>query len=307
MYRQRGVALITALLVVALATTAAVAMVSRQHLDLRRTENLLGAAQADLYAQAVEDWAAVVLTRDRKDGPIDHPKEDWAIELPPIPVDGGTISGSVVDLDGRFNLNNLTAEGAAGELARTRFARLLSLLGLDADLLNTTLDWIDGDLDTRFPGGAEDDYYQGLERPYRAANRPFVHISELRLLKGVDGEVYRTLAPHVAALPQGSTINVNTATASVLQCLGPEVSEADAEKLIEGRGDDGFASVDAFMQHEGLAGRTVVPDGLDVKSGYFEVRGLIALGRLERAYRTVIARDESGRTRLIARAQGIIE
>ena len=76
--RQRGVALITALLIVALATIAAVAMASRQQLDVRRTANILDGDQAFFYALGVESWARRILVRDQRDGQIDHPGEDWA-------------------------------------------------------------------------------------------------------------------------------------------------------------------------------------------------------------------------------------
>ncbi len=106
-YAQRGVALVTALLVVALATVAAVAMASRQQLDVRRTANLLQGDQAYVYAQAVEDWARVVLKRDAEDNQIDKLDDDWAQRLSPIVVPGGQVDGFIIDLQGRFNLNNL--------------------------------------------------------------------------------------------------------------------------------------------------------------------------------------------------------
>ena len=106
-HAQRGVALVTALLVVALATVAAVAMASRQQLDVRRTANLLQGDQAYVYAQAVEDWARVVLKRDAKDNQIDKLDDDWAQRLSPIVVPGGQVDGFIIDLQGRFNLNNL--------------------------------------------------------------------------------------------------------------------------------------------------------------------------------------------------------
>ena len=76
--RQRGVALVTALLVVSLATVAAVAMAVRFQLDMRRTANLLNGEQAYAYAVAAEDWAYVILRRDRKESQHDSLDEDWS-------------------------------------------------------------------------------------------------------------------------------------------------------------------------------------------------------------------------------------
>ena len=80
-----------------------------------------------MYVQGAEAWAADILRQDLVDSPdSDHLGEQWAIELPPLPVDGGTIVGRLEDLQGRFNLNNLVgADGKENELARRQFERLL--------------------------------------------------------------------------------------------------------------------------------------------------------------------------------------
>ena len=110
MVGQRGVALVTALLVVSLATMAAVSMVTHQHVDVRRTGNLLHGEQAYAYALAAESWAPVIMNRDKEDTEIDMLGEDWATALPPISVDGGFVNGLISDLQGRFNVNNLVGE-----------------------------------------------------------------------------------------------------------------------------------------------------------------------------------------------------
>ncbi|NOX91397.1 MAG: type II secretion system minor pseudopilin GspK [Gammaproteobacteria bacterium] len=113
-HKQQGVALITALLVAALVTVVAVAMASRQQLDIRRTGNMLEADQAYMYALAAESWVSDMLKVDKQKTQIDTLTEDWAMKLPPIPIEGGVITGSVEDLQGRFNLNNLIETNAAG-------------------------------------------------------------------------------------------------------------------------------------------------------------------------------------------------
>ena len=182
---QRGVALLTALLVVSLATVAAVAMATRQHVDVRRTGNLLHGEQAYAYALAAESWARVIMDRDAEDSSIDTLEEDWAFALPPISVEGGFVDGRITDLQGRFNINNLVGvKGAPSEADRDYFNRLLVVLDLDPALTNALLDWLDADIDARYPDGAEDDTYLLNNPPYRAANRPLSSVSELGLVKG---------------------------------------------------------------------------------------------------------------------------
>jgi len=302
--RQQGVALIKAMLVVALATSVAVAMVSRQQFDIRRTGNLLQAGQAGLYAEGVELWAAQVLRRDREDNQLDHTEEEWATILPPIPVEGGSVGGYIEDLQGRFNLNSLVSGGKPDGKAIERFRRLLQALELEPELASVVVDWLDSDQEPGYPGGAEDDYYMSLERPYRCANGPMLSPSELLLLKGVDAERFEMLRPHVTTLPQGTKINVNTASAPVLMSLAKELSPADADQLIEGRGDEGYGSVEDFAKQEALAGRELDTSTLSVGSDYFLIVAQVQFGELAQQRYSVLQRSSKGEGRILMRAQG---
>ncbi|MDH3934895.1 MAG: type II secretion system minor pseudopilin GspK [Gammaproteobacteria bacterium] len=284
--RQRGVALVTALLVVSLATVAAVAMVTRLQVDMRRTGNLLNGEQAYAYAIAAESWAHVILRRDEEESDFDSLGEDWATALPPIAVEGGYVNGQIEDLQGRFNINNLIEDGGEPTDAETAvnaeelayFERLLGVLGLEAALAPALLDWLDADINTRFPDGAEDDFYLLAEPPYRAANRSMVSISELRLVKGFTPEVVAVLEPHVTALPEETVININTATPAVLRALHQELDDSGVEQLIADRGDTGYEDVDTFFEHEALAGLDLDID-VDNTSDWFNVFTATRVGR----------------------------
>ncbi len=115
---QRGVAVLTAMLVVAIGTIIAVNLMWQATLDLRRTESALAADQGLMFMQGAEAWAADILRQDQVDSPSsDNLSEPWATQLPPLPVDGGTIIGKLEDLQGRFNLNNLIkADGTENSL-----------------------------------------------------------------------------------------------------------------------------------------------------------------------------------------------
>jgi general secretion pathway protein K len=276
---QQGVALVTALLVVSLATVAAIAMATRLQVDMRRTGNLLHGEQAYAYALAAESWAQVILLRDSEDSEYDYLGEDWATALPPIAVEGGFVSGNIIDLQGRFNVNNLiNEEGQPDEKQLAYFKRLLAVLKLDETLAPALLDWIDANIDATFPDGAEDDTYLLAEPPYRAANRPLVSISELRLVKGFTPEMIAILEPHVTALPEVTVINVNTATAPVLEALHAELNNSGVERLIADRGEDGYSETEAFLAHDALAGLELDID-VDIKSGWFNVLTDVSIGR----------------------------
>jgi general secretion pathway protein K len=300
--RQRGVALITALLVVSLVTVIAVAMATRQHIDVRLTGNLLHGEQAYAYALAAESWARVILRRDASKSDHDSLDEDWATALPPISVEGGQVSGKIEDLQGRFNINNLIMpDGKVSEADVAYFRRLLEILKLEPTLTDALLDWIDADINVRFPNGAEDENYLSGSIPYRTANRPLVSISELRLVAGFDQNAVRLLEPYVTALPSRTLINVNTESPIVLLALHKDFTQSDVDAIITGRGETGYATVQAFMGLDALAGREL-DESVDVSSQYFLVHTDVIVGQGQAHLESLVARDK-GKTRVLSRTR----
>lgn len=291
---QRGVALITALLVVALATMLAVSLTRDQALSIRRAENLRDAQQAWEYARGLEQLARNRLHRDLVSGDTqDTGGDPWAQRLGPLPVRGGMLTGRVTDVDGRFNLNGLLAPPPLGELQLRRFRRLLDVLELDPGIAERLLDWMDPDAEAR-PGGAEDDRYTRQDPPYRAANRPLAHASELRLLAGVDAAAWRRLAPHVSALPAIDTdLNVNTATPEVLRSLADGLG-AEAAAGLARAGREGHGSVQSFLAHSALEAFAIPGEGLGVRSNYFLAHGVVELGDGVFHFYSLIRRDGDG-------------
>ncbi len=304
--RQRGVALVTALLVVALATSIAVAMVARQQIDIRRSGNLFQYEQATLYVEGMEGWAGRVLYQDVQDNQTDYLEEDWATQLPPMPVEGGQIAGGIEDLNARFNLNALYVNGQVNTVAVDCFRRLLLQLDVGAGVAEALVDWLDMDDKQRFPDGAEDDLYLGLEQPYRTANAELASSSELLLLHNLSVEDYAKLAPFVTALPGATMVNVNTASAEVLQAMIPGITENDAETLISGRGKTGYADIKSFTGQQVLQGKTVPIDLLAVSSDYFVVTSHVEFGRLTTSFQSILYRDKQTGVHVVRRAQGAL-
>lgn len=299
MQRQRGIALITAILLVSIATITAVTLAARQQYDLRRSANLLDGDQAYAYAEGVETWARLILARDAGDNQTDHLREAWAMQLAPVPVPGGQINGRIRDAQGRFNLNNLVTDaGAENPLAVERYRRLLMLLQLPPELADSLLDWLDADIELRL-NGAEDNEYLLESPPYRAANRRLVTVSELYYVKGYDAEAVQRLQPFVTALPQATALNVNTVAVPeqaprpfvLLQMLVEDMSESEARQLVTARGEDGYESVDAFAQEPALAGRAPQLDNLTVSSQYFVVEAEVDIGTARSRLFSLLRRD----------------
>ena len=319
--QQRGVAIITALLIVAIATTISISISTRLQLDVRRTGNVIAGDQAYLYTLAAENWSQRILQQDRKDSEIDHLGEDWAIELPPLPVEGGYIQGRLTDLQSCFNVNTLLDDGTdtnadnnadnnavtGTKLARTRLERLLTNLKIDKSYAEAIIDWIDSDLQTTIPDGAEDVYYMNLDQPYRTANTPLQSISELRLIKGFeDPLVYATVLPHVCAFGVNTPINVNTATIEVLRSLADGLTDSDIEKIIQQRSETAFNKVSEFISSSNLDKQSISTEGLSVDTEYFMLQTESTIGQVRVLTYSIIHRSIDGSTTVVARSQGVI-
>jgi general secretion pathway protein K len=301
---ERGVALVMALLVVAIGTMIAVNLMWQGTLDLRRTDAALAADQGLMYVQGAEAWAADILRQDLVDSPeSDHLGEQWAIELPPLPVDGGTIVGRLEDLQGRFNLNNLVGtDGREKQLARQQFERLLFSVEVDPALAGAVVDWLDPDTELRFPTGGEDVVYSDSDPPYRTANSTITSASELMAIAGFDRDSFRLVAPYVTVLPSGTKLNVNTASHVVLASLSENIDIGTAESIVEERGDAEFVDIDETFS--GL----VEPDMLaeiDGVSDHFLLTATVTLGSNQLTMRSVLQRDRSGITRAVFRSLGV--
>ncbi len=333
--RQRGVALITALLIVALATTAAAWLTTTHQLSIRRTGNIINGDQAYEYALGLEMLTIISLNADLKESDkTDGYSDLWAVEIPPLPVEGGQVTGRVTDLQGLFNLNTLFNNGKKDPKAYERFQRLLDYLQLDREIANAVIDWIDPDVVPSGTYGAEDDYYAGLERPYRPANAPFASVSELRMVKGFDVKQFELLSSLLTALPGSTDINVNTAPKEIHIALGvndemraemldqnPDKEEEEdkkekadpskAKQQTEPQQQDKqtkmiaeFQAMDDYIRVAGL--KSEEKKDLSLKSSYFLFEGE---ARIDRGYcllKTILYRDNSGNIRVVMRTQGTL-
>ena len=237
--RQSGLALITVLLIFAIVSVLAVAMIDRQSSDIQRSGTMLALQQARAYVLGAESAVKTGLYLDWDNNPdIDHANEEWRQERS-FPLSPGTAYIEIRDAQGRFNLNSLSKGAANRDVQKTRFSKLLNELGLDVMLADLVVRWMDEE-------SQEDDRYQSMIPPYRAAYRGCSHTSEMMLIEGFDLATYRALEGYIACLPVTAQLNVNTASAAVLAALDDGLSLSTADAIVAARGDEGFADLDAF-------------------------------------------------------------
>lgn len=270
--RQQGAAIIIALLVTALvAALAANLLVDMddwlEHVTLSRDK----AASREL-AYSAFDYARELLAADGRHSTVDTLDEQWSRVLPPITAENNELQGRIIDLQGRWNLNNLVHDGVVDEEAIAVYRRLLIGLGSSAEaasqLADSLADWIDSD-DSKRTAGAENAYYLALDPPYPTAGHALDQLSNLLRIKGYTPALVERLRPYVTVLPGRQPVNVNTAAAEVLQAIQPGLGPAAARQLVQSRQAIYFRDIADFRNR--LPDKNL-PQGstqLTVSSNYF--------------------------------------
>lgn len=293
---EEGAALITAMLIVAMMSVAALGVMEAVSFSVRVHANIAQREQARLYALSGEQLVVATLrtTRRLKADAERYPElDEWTRAPVEFPTDGGGIRASVRDGANCFNLNAVVRKAEAGnalvrdDAAFDGFVYLLETVGVPPgealSAAGSLLDWIDTD-ETPSYGGAEDYHYGSLSTPYRTAGQLLADVSELNIIEGFTPSLVQVLKPLVCVRPfsERHALNINTLSleqAPVLAAyLGREFDFQSVRKVFADRPVSGFASVDAFYTlpmfgDEGLA-ETQRPL-FALKSDIYDVRAMI--------------------------------
>jgi general secretion pathway protein K len=297
--QQRGVAVVTALLLTTLAITIVASLFWQQQVQVRSIENQRLQLQKQWILRGALDWARVILRANagKQNDNLDDP---WAVPLEETRLDqyvengrtdadasDATLSGNTIDAQGLFNLGNLVKNGApnAGEVKM--FEKLLNLLQLPPSLASATVKVM---IAAQKPSVDAPD----APRPLDIRN-----VDDLLAVPGFTPEILDKLQKFVIVLPSdGATnttlINVNTALAEVLAARIDTLTLSDANALVASRKQAYFRSREEFVAR--LNGKVPSPDErdhLDVKTNYFIVNGHVRLNRAGLSVRALIRRDQN--------------
>ena len=286
--RERGVALITAILLVALGTIIAVTIGYETALTAARGEGAMSLDQSILLAEAGEAIAGYALQTSRNANPqADAPGQPWSMTYGPVEITPGvTLQAWLEDVQGRFNLNNLVDDhGQIDPDALQAFQNLLEIVGLEPKWASLLADWIDADTVPDGPDGGEDSVYLAQTPPYRPPDRQITSVSELLALPGFGPVRYAQIAPYVAALPRGTKVNVCTAAGAVLDALVPtgerQYSTIDSKTFADDRANGCFPTVavyqEPFKTAPGAANSLGV-NGVTQQSDYFRLTSVVDIG-----------------------------
>lgn len=249
--QQRGMAMLMALLLVALASALATSLWYGTSADLARINYVKQQLQAKHLAQGLMLWASDVLRQDYEndDTPSDGSQDGWLQGIQNMPVENAMVSGRLAGMNHCFNVNNLWRDGQVSEVHHDYLIRLLQLMELDLAIADQLIDWQDSDQLPR-PQGAEDASYMGRSPSYQTASGPFLHQKQLGLLGAVTPDIHQALKAYLCVLPNrgGPTrMNINTMPPLMIRALHTSITPPVANSIYQD-GQAHFNRLDDFFQ-----------------------------------------------------------
>lgn len=280
----RGFVLVNALILVLALSAVAVGLLFLAETARARHNAVQVSAQLGLYLDGFEALGVTLLNADRAGtNAMDHAGESWARPVQDLSVDRGSISGNLNDLQGRFNVNWLS--NYDDNEARDAFARLLTRLGLSALRGKAIVTFLT-------PGGTVTTSQRARHNPQVAVvSGPVLMVEQLMLVPGMRASEMARLRPYITALPGDSLLNINTASAEVLQSLLPDIGMAVVVQLVQQRQRQPFTSIEEFMGWFGAASATVDEARFAVGSSWFHAEIVARLDGQEMRRDTVFERQ----------------
>jgi len=291
--RSRGAALVTALLIVALATTVVATLFVRENVTVRSVENRLSLSQTRWIERAALDWAKVILRADARSGIVDHLGEPWAVPVAETRLDetvtagarigdasrSAMLAGQVIDAQSRLNLNSVAQNGQPAPEQLAALRKLLALL----DLPETLADAVFSRVRDSVPRVVEG-------RTVAPTRLPLLRVADLLSIPGFDGNALERLAPFAIVLPRPTAVNLNTAPAEVIAAAIPSLDLVGARRFVAMRERTFFRQLsDASALLDGQP--VLSPNMLSVGSAFFLVRGVVRFERVEATSETLLERQ----------------
>ncbi len=307
----RGTALLNALIVLAAIAALSITLTRRDVEFMARFDLMTHSNQAWHQALTAERLASSLLEQDWWNGVVDHPGEAWATTEQVFEMEGGVVSGRIVDLRGRLDLNTMASrKGEAPDSdALARLQRLLEDAGGNAGLADRIAEWVSPP-DADIPGAAGAAAYRAAGLPHRPPFRPMAAPSELRAVVDMPAAVADRLIGQVAALDGSGKININTATDAVLAALAPNLTPAEIDSVKQQRRSQPFSSREDFLDRAAdflnpLALEAFASAPLVVASDWFMIEVEAHAGRgMARLFSVVHRSAEDGTAVLRLRVDG---
>jgi len=315
-HRQRGAALLTAMLTVALVTTLASAALWQQWRQVEIEIAERGRSQTAWMMTGALDWTRLILREDAisaQGAAADHLGEPWALAVQESKLstflsqdqqwrEGDAevfLSGQITDAQSRMNVMNLLQDGQISPPALARFAALFQRLGLPLDELQT----LSQQLQASWQASRTEQVPavpQGTNRQGAAALLPR-QTAQLVWL-GLSPSTVAALQAHITVLPEATPVNLNTASAEVLSAVLPGLDLASARQAVTLRQRGHWTSLNAAKDALGPGARLIDEKQHSVQSRYFEVQGRMRIDNVVQQETALVLRD-GGQVRMLWRVR----
>ncbi|WP_373990010.1 type II secretion system minor pseudopilin GspK [Duganella sp. BuS-21] len=310
--RQQGVAVVTALLLTTLAVTIVTSLFWQQQVQVRSMENQRLQLQTRWILRGALDLSRLILNQDfasfpnytQLDGvwatPLEETRLDDYVERERLQGENfnATLSGRMMDAQGRYNLANLALSGQAGAAEVEVFARLLTNLRLDSGLAVAVAELVKN---AAPPAARSPDGTQLAATTTSAANQPIglVRVEDLLAVSGFTPQAIEQLRDYVIILPaSGTKLNVNTAPAELLSALVPELSLSDAAAMVSSRKTAYYSDSSKFIGQSQMSGKTIKAVW-GVHSEYFLAYSRVRLDRATLETQSLLRRPPNQGTQVV--------
>lgn len=310
--RQRGAAILTAMLTVTLVATFAAAGLWQQWRSVEVEAAERSRLQSAWVLTGALDWARLILREDARSGGADHLAEPWAVPLQEARLstflaadrnagaeagseaDNSFLSGQIIDQQSLLNVNNLLESGRLSATGFRSFQRLFELLGLPQSQLNTFAE------NLRFASDISTDNRSAAQAPLMPRR-----VEQLVWL-GLPVETVAALQPYITVLPATTPVNINTASAEVIFAVVNGISMAEAQRLVSERDQSHFRSVSDASKLMVQHAQAFTEGTIGVASRFFEVHGRLRLDQVVVEERSLVQRDGLD-VRTLQRERGVAD
>jgi len=309
---EKGFALLTVLLVVAVVSVLGSNILYKEHLSLKRSTYMLHQAQSLSVLYGLESWVKTGLRLDAENNNLDSLDERWAQPLVAIPFAGGDITGQLEDLFAKININNLLeTDTEKHKLWRALIERYAINIELEPTFMDSLTDWVDSN-DEPLPLGAESETYLLMDPAYRTANQAIVTLSELKNVQGLNAlstKQWNLFKQSITTLPMVTAININTASQAVLLALTDWMNREIANAWIQQRKAEPAKSIQDFKgfltEQTGYTLEEInrdLPDWMvTIQSQFFLLEGHIHYGDSNQGFSAIFYRGSDAKVSLLQR------
>jgi len=297
-HRQRGIAVVTALLLTTLAITIVASLFWQQQVQVRSIENQRLQLQKQWILRGALDWASLILREDAKHSSVDNLDEPWAVPLAETRLDQyvengraegnigeAILSGRISDAQARYNLANLCTSGIINPAEVAAFERLLNNMQMNPALAQATADMMAQAQKPPAAGAAS----SGTPPGPQPMN--LVQVQDLLAVPGFSPEMLDKLRNFVIILPHPTPVNVNTAPAEVLAARIGTLTLSDATSLVASRNTASFRDLADFVQRLRGEPFAAPANEASVTTQYFLVDGKVRMNRAGLEVQALIERN----------------